>query len=794
MTIDEKARLCVGRDMWFINGCPRLNLPDIMLTDGPHGLRKQSGDPAGQELSKSVPATSFPTGSAMACSFDPELLEQVGAAIGEECRKEDVAVLLGPALNIKRSPLCGRNFEYLSEDPVLAGKLAAALVRGVQSTGTGACLKHFAVNNQETKRMAINAVVDERALMDLYLKGFEIAVRESDPEMVMCSYNRVNGEYSSDNEWLMTDVLRKSWGFGGAVVTDWGAMNDRVAGKIAGTDIEMPAAENAAEDLAAAVRRGDLPEAKLTESAERAVEMMLRYQAAQHKEFTCDDEAHLALARRTATESAVLLKNDGILPGNAEQSIAVIGAFAQTPRYQGGGSSHTTPLRLDSALEAFAEAGVNFDYAPGYPLVGEEGSDELIAQAVETAKGKDIVYIFAGLPDDYESEGADRFDMRMPPCQCRLIEAVAKENPNVVVVLQGGAPFDTPWESRARAILLAYLGGCMGGHAIVDLLLGKANPSGKLAETWPASLKDVPSSRWFPGYRSSVQYRESIYVGYRWFDTAQVPVRWAFGHGLSYTSFDYSWVKITNDGGRITASCTVTNTGNVAGKETVQLYFGKKDSALFRPTKELIGFKKLSLAPGESRTAEFTLTESDFAYWNTDSHTRAVEPGEYTLYFAASSADTRLTATVELEGYGAAAPDLREKCPSYYNVGTQLIVSAEEFEALYAKPLPPTSESIRPFTRNSTLGDLNRSTVGKPIVAAIKAQAAKASDDPEMKKMLESSLMDMPLRALSMMSGGALSDGTLNAVIDLANGKVKKGIGGLLDGLRIELNIKKDKK
>jgi len=585
LTVQEKAALCSGKDFWFLKGVEKLGLPEMMLTDGPHGLRKQAGDSDHVGLSHSVPATCFPTASASACSFDPELLEEMGKAIGEECRQEDVGILLGPGVNMKRSPLCGRNFEYFSEDPLLAGELAAGFIRGLQGQHVGASIKHFAVNNQEKRRMVVDAVVDERTLREIYLKAFEIAIRKSHPWTVMCSYNRVMGEFASQNPFLLTQVLRKEWGFDGAVISDWGATVDRVKALKAGLDLEMPHTDGINDArVKQAVEAGVLPEGKLDETAERVIEMMLKAQ--EREPLRYDAEAHHNLAARVAAESAVLLKNEGgILPGSRDARTAVIGAMAKESRYQGAGSSKIVPLRLDNAWDELKALGVEAEYAEGYRLDTNDEEEELVQEACRVAQGKDIVYLFAGLPDRYEAESFDRTSMAMPENQNRLIEAVSAVNPNLVVVLMGGAPMELPWADKARAILLMYLGGEACGQACAALLLGKSTPSGRLAETWPMKGEDNPSSPYFPGYPLTVEYREGPFIGYRYYDSAGVKVRFPFGFGLSYTSFAYRELSVSKgslDGldDEVHICCKVKNTGGRAGKEVVQVYVHWKDSRI----------------------------------------------------------------------------------------------------------------------------------------------------------------------------------------------------------------------
>ncbi|MCC8023536.1 MAG: glycoside hydrolase family 3 C-terminal domain-containing protein, partial [Clostridiales bacterium] len=599
MTLEEKASLCSGKDFWHLKGVERLGLSSVMVTDGPHGLRKQAGESDHLGINDSVKATCFPTASATACSFDPELMREIGAALGEECRQEDVAVILGPGANIKRSPLCGRNFEYISEDPYVTGEMAAALISGIQSQGIGTSMKHYAANSQETRRMSTDSVVDERALREIYLTGFETAVKKAQPWTLMCAYNKLDGTYLSNNKRLLTDILREEWGFEGLVMTDWGAMDDRVKGVEAGLDLEMPASGGFTDtQIVEAVRAGKLSEAALDRAVERITALILRCQEGRQAGYRYDRDAHHALARRAAAQSTVLLKNEGgLLPLAGNARIAVIGQFAKTPRYQGAGSSKIEPTRLDNAWDALAQTALEAEYAPGYNL-GKERQDAaaLRAGACKAARDKDVVVLFAGLPDAYESEGFDRDTLEMPQEHVDLIEAVAAENPNVVVVLQCGAPVEMDWADRVKGIVLSYLGGQAGGSGCVDVLTGKVNPGGKLAETFPYHLSDTPSFRYFPGYSKSVEYRESLYVGYRYYDAADKAVRYPFGYGLSYTTFEYSNLKLgaaeyEPGGGTLAVSFTVTNTGTVPGAEVAQIYVRLEKSRIFRAKRELKGFQ-----------------------------------------------------------------------------------------------------------------------------------------------------------------------------------------------------------
>lgn len=652
LTLEEKAGLCSGEDFWHLKSIQRLGLPGVMVCDGPHGLRKQASEADHLGLKLSVPAVCFPAASATACSFDTGLLKEMGAALGQMCQAEDVSVLLGPAVNIKRSPLCGRNFEYFSEDPCLAGEMAAAHIRGVQSQNVGTSLKHFAANNQEYRRMTSSSQVDERTLREIYFPAFERAVKKAQPWTVMCSYNRINGEFASENKWLLTDVLRDEWGFEGYVMTDWGACNDRVKGLKAGLELEMPASGGVNDrEIVRAVREGRLDEAVLDRAVERILNITLRY-LQNHKPTVCDLDAQNQLARKVARESMVLLKNQGALPIAKEQKVAFIGAFAKTPRYQGGGSSHINATKVTGALEA-AQGRFNVTYAPGYSLERETPDPALIEEAVSAAKAADVAVVFAGLPDAFESEGYDRAHMRMPQSHNALIEAVAAAQPNTVVVLYNGSPVETPWIDQVNALLEGYLGGQAVGAATVDLLFGDYSPCGKLAETFPLRLEDNPSYLNFPGVKDTVEYREGVFVGYRYYDSKKMPVRFPFGFGLSYTQFAYSNLCLSADAlgpdDTLTCRLKVKNTGSRPGKEIVQLYVRDCTGAALRPDKELRGFAKVALQPGEEKEVALTLDMRAFAFYDVESHAWRAADGTFEILVGASSRDIRLSGAVTFQ-------------------------------------------------------------------------------------------------------------------------------------------------
>lgn len=757
-----------------------------MVTDGPHGLRKQITSAQDIGLNASVPSTCFPTASATACSFDRLLLFDIGKAIAEECRQEDVAVLLGPGINIKRSPLCGRNFEYFSEDPLVSGELAASFINGVQSQSVGVSLKHFAVNNQETRRMTGESVLDERTFREIYLKGFEIAVKKARPWTVMCSYNRLFGEFASQNERLLTGILRKEWGFEGVVISDWGAVVDRVAALKAGLDIEMPHVDNAHdEEIIEAVNTGKLSLEKVDLAAENVVHLILK--STERRFIHYEQANHHALARSAAAQSAVLLKNGGgLLPGKPGARTAVIGAFARNPRYQGTGSSKILPYMVDDVIDELAALGVKAEYAEGYPMETDEVDEQLIRAACEVAKDKEIVYLFAGLPDRYESEGFDRDSMRMPENHNRLIEAVSEVNPNVVVILMGGAPMETPWIDKVKAVLLMYLGGQAVGGACADILTGKVNPGGKLAESWPLKLEDNPSYNYFPGYPLTVEYREGIFVGYRYYDTAQKPVRFPFGFGLSYTSFEYSDLKLNKrdlaESEELIASCTLKNTGQVEGSEVVQLYVSLASSSIFRAAQELRGFQKVNLEPGEEIQVDFILPVRDLAFFNTTASDWQVEDGTYEVRIGASSLDIRLRDHVKVSSSRKnEIPEMRAKTPSYFDLSHGLNVSDTEFEALIGRQLPPRERAKgAPHSISSTFSDIQDKWVGRQVIKYLHKRLKEMSaDNADLKIMAEKMLMESPVRMISTMDG-SMTTSQLNGLVDLLNGHVFKGLIKLL--------------
>ena len=653
LTLEEKAALTSGTNPWSLGSVSAKGLPNYTITDGPHGLRKARNTES-MDVEENVPATCFPPAAGMACSWNPELVERVGEAMGEECIQEQVAVILGPGVNIKRNPLGGRCFEYWSEDPYLAGHTAVGIVKGVQSKGVGTSLKHFAANNQETDRLRISATISPRALREIYLPAFEYIVKTAQPWTVMCSYNKINGVFSSQNRWLLTDVLRKEWGFQGIVMSDWGAVSDRVAALNAGLNLEMPPSDTD-DQIVAAAKDGRIPAAQLDEMAQGMIDLVAKARPAMSRDgYRYDVDAHNEVARQAAVESMVLLKNeDAILPVAKNAKIAVIGEFARTPRYQGAGSSLINPTKLTSFLDALGERGIAADFAPGFTLDDEAQDPALTEQAVTAAKNADVVLLFLGLPATYESEGFDRTTLDIPVKQVEVLEAVAAANPNVAVALSNGSVVSMPWQGRAKAILETWLLGQAGGAALADVIFGDETPSGKLAQTIIDDVNDDSSAMNWPGEEGHVDYGEGVFVGYRYYDTFRKQVTYPFGYGLSYATFDVHDVTVSKTGPRAAeVTVTVTNTADVAGAETVQVYVAPPKAKVARPVHELKGFAKVALAPGESRTVTIELDDRAFAYWSERFDDWRVEGGVYTIEVGVSSRDIVSRLDVEIDDDG----------------------------------------------------------------------------------------------------------------------------------------------
>ena len=773
LSLEEKAALLQGNSAWTTRPISRLLLPSIWLADGPHGLRKQAGSADHLGINESVSATCFPTAAAMANSWDPSLGEELGKALGEEAQAQGVQVVLGPGLNIKRSPLCGRNFEYFSEDPYLAGKMAAGYIRGIQSQGVAACPKHFAANSQELQRMCVDSVVDERTLREIYLTGFEIAITEGKPQTIMSAYNRVNGTYANENSHLLQDILRKEWGFAGFVMSDWGACNDPTAGIAAGSALNMP---NPGFDSAAAVcdavRSGRISETDLDNRLRELLQVVLStFESARGGSFSTEE--HHALARKCAAESIVLLENDGILPFQTDAKIALIGDFAQAPRYQGAGSSLVNPTNLDDLLSVMQAQCPNLSFAQGYRRGIDKPDWALIREAAEVAAAADVIALCVGLDELSECEGLDRTHMELPPAQQALIETLCATNANVVLVLSGGAPFVMPKTGSYRAAIHGYLGGQAGAGAMADALLGKINPSGKLAESWPLRLEDTPCCNYYPGRERTAEYREGLYMGYRYYDTAGIPVRYPFGHGLSYTAFAYS--DLQTDGR--TVSFTLTNTGSRDGAEIPQVYVTCRTGKVYRPKKELKGFQKVFLKAGERRRVTISLDDKAYRYFNTATASWEMETAHYVISVAASVSDVKLSATLRLIGTGANAPC--ETLPSYES-GQITDVSDEEFSALLGSPIPDAH-----WEGNIGINDPicrfrdARSAAARWLYRFLKKRADKQAGKPDMTYAF---ILNMPIRSMAQMTGGKISRAMTEDIVFLVNGHFWRGLGRLIKG------------
>lgn len=768
MTLEDKIALCEGASFWETKAYEKYGIPAMFLCDGPKGLRKQdlSGGTDMLGINASRPATCFPAGVTTANSWDPELLQSVGYAIGKEARNQGVGVILGPSCNLKRNPLCGRNFEYISEDPYLTGKMAAAFIRGVESQGVGTSLKHFAANSQELSRFTSGSLMDERTLRELYLTGFELAVKEGKPATVMCAYPKLNGIHCSDHKELLTDILRTEWDFDGMVVTDWGAMNDRIEGFKAGCDLNMPGGSDyMAKEAAQAVKAGTLPESDIDNSVRRILKQVFRAGETLKTTYECDYDAHHALARQAAEQGAVLLKNkDHILPLHNDTKVVVIGAMAKSMRFQGAGSSHVNPKKLDQPLDFL----IGVTYAPGCDDRGDT-TDDLIAEAVKAAKTAAVAVVIAGLPDSYESEGFDRANMKMPKGHLRMIEAVAQANPNTVVVLLCGCAVECPWAEKVKAVLYMGLAGQAGGEAISNLLYGKVNPSGKLAESWPYEYEDVPSAEVYSKMKDAL-YVEGVYVGYRYYDKTGVSVRWPFGHGRSYTSFGYSDLTVQ---GR-TAAVTVTNTGKLPGAEVVHMYVAAPQDGIHRPLRELKGFQKIFLQPGESKRVSLELDDRSFAIWQDG---WKITRGTYTVQIA------ELSAEMEVTGEAVEIPEWQ--AGSWYETCNGKPTQAD-WETMMRKTYTPPVLKKGSFTMDNTVMEMkDHSLIMKIMFKAVELLIAKGYggkidyENPEFRMLINSSLGG-PLRGMQI--SGGVKGGIFPGLLEIANGHFFKGIWKMITG------------
>ena len=785
MTLEEKAALLSGKGEWQTWNLDRLEIPSIYCSDGPHGIRKQAGTGDHLGLNPSLPATCFPTAATIANSWDPALGEEIGKALGEEAAVQGVDIVLGPGLNIKRSPLCGRNFEYFSEDPVLAGKMAAGYIRGIQSQGVYACPKHFAVNSQELRRMAMNAVVDERTLREIYLTGFEIAVKEGGAKAIMTSYNQVNGSYANENVHLLKDILREEWGFDGIVITDWGGSNDHIKGVQAGSDLEMPnPGLDSARQIIAAVKEGRLSEETVNTNVDRMLDAILTLSENRKKrkesgvEDKFDEKAHHLLARKAAAESAVLLKNsEQILPLKPETRVALIGDFAFEPRYQGAGSSVVNTTTLDKLSSLIEDSDLQLAGSTrGYLRTGE--IDEVMEkEAVDLAASADVVLYCFGLDELSESEGLDRTHMRIPQNQIHLLEAMAKVNKNIVGILSAGSAVEMSWHHCLKGLLHGYLYGQAGAGAMLDIITGKVNPSGKLNETYPVRYEDTPAFRYFPSVERNSEYRESIYVGYRYYDTVKARILYPFGFGLSYTQFNYSNLKVDNKG----IEFCLTNTGEMDGSEIVQFYVGKKDARVFCPEKELKGFSKVFLKAGESRNIRIDFDDKTFRYWNIRTSKWEKEDGEYRLMVGASSADTRLETEIHVDGTTEEYPYYTNRMPSYYSGKIQKVEDAE-FEALLGGPIPDGKWSGE-LGINDAVCQMYyaKSPIARYIYRVLTDKKKKNEEQgkPDLNLLFQ---YNIPFRAIAKMTGGLVSMEMIEGIVTIVNGHFFSGLGTVIAG------------
>ena len=780
MTIEEKAAFLSGKGEWQTREFDRLGIPSIFCSDGPHGIRKQAGAGDHLGLNESLPATCFPTAATIANSWDPELGQQLGETLGEEAMAEGVNVLLGPGLNIKRSPLCGRNFEYFSEDPYLAGKMAASYVRGIQSQGVYACPKHFAVNSQELRRMAMNSVLDERTLREIYLTGFEIAVKEGKAKTIMSAYNEVNGTYANENKHLLTDILRKDWGFDGIVITDWGASNDHALGVAAGSNLEMPnPGLDSARELIEAVNSGKISIEDVDARVDELLDaVMTLYVNAQGKKDDFDKAAHHSVARKAAAESAVLLKNESkILPLKPGAKVAIIGDFAFVPRYQGAGSSLVNPTRVETINEMVGNYDIQvIGSCRGYSRTGEEDAATK-KEALDIAARADIVLFFFGLNEDSESEGMDRTHMRIPQNQISLLQELGQVNQNLVGIISAGSAIEMPWHHYFKAILHCYLNGQAGAGAVLDILTGSACPSGKLSETIPRRYEDTPAYRYYPSQERTSEYRESLYVGYRYYDTAEIPVLYPFGFGLSYTSFEYSNMAVTADG----VSFDLKNVGLVEGAEVAQLYVSLPGAKVFRPKKELKGFVKVSLKPGETKKVEIPFDDKTFRYWNVKTNNWEIEDGNYKIMVGSSSIDMKLEGEIRKSATTNDLPYYLEKMPSYYS-GKIQSVSNEEFEKLLGRSIPDGKWSGQ-LTSNDAMCQMYYAKSGLARFAYKRLTAMKKKADESGKPDLNVLFIyNMPFRAMAKMTGGAVSMNMVDGIVKLVNGHFFSGLGQIIGG------------
>lgn len=781
MTLEEKVSLMSGKDFWQTMNIDRLEIPSIFLADGPNGLRKQKAAADHLGLNESVKSTCFPTSATMSNTWNPQLMETVGEAIGYEAVVERVSVLLGPGVNIKRNPLGGRNFEYYSEDPYLAGKMSAAFIRGVQSHGIATTVKHYAANNQEFRRMSNNSVVDERALREIYLTPFEISVKEGKSKAIMASYNLVNGVYANENKHLLLDILRKEWGFDGVVVSDWGGINDRVASLIASSELEMPTSGGQTnKEILEAVQQGTLDMNILDEAIDRLLVLVMdSIKSFEGKPEIFDTDLHHDIARKAAEEAIVLLKNNQqLLPLKNNQKVAIIGDFAKEQRFQGAGSSGVNPTKLDSLLEQVRLSNIDYiGFEPGFHRYGKD-SKHLISKAKQLASKADVVWVCLGLDEYSETEGLDRKGLHLPQNQLKLLTELKKVNDNIVVILSCGSVVDMSWDMNALAILHSYLPGQAGAKAVLNILTGVVSPSGRLSETYPVQYEDIPSSRYFPGTENSVEYRESLFVGYRYFSSANQQVKYPFGFGLTYSNFAYTSLEVTPKG----IQFVLKNTGKVSAKEVTQLYVGKKDSQILRPLKELKGFVKIELEPGESQVVSIPFDDYTFRYFNVVSNQFEIEQGTYELYVGSSVEHIHLTGVITQKGTGKLPYQKTDYAE--YNTLNLKSISDKEFEKLLGYSIPNPSFVFYKKNRmvvdyNTTVQQLrySRGWTGRFFAWGVRFgyQFMRLIGQKKTANMMQMALYHNPMRNLSRLTGGAITWGQLDGLIVMFNGHFFKG-------------------
>lgn len=789
MTLEEKAGMCSGLDYWHTKPISRLGIPSIMLSDGPHGLRRHPGETQTKDKTTPLPAICFPLACLSACSWDRELIYEMGNAIGEEALDQNVAVVLGPGVNIKRSPLCGRNFEYFSEDPYLSGEIGSAWINGVQSNNVGTSVKHFAANNQESFRMTSDSVIDERTLREIYLNAFEKTVKQSHPWTIMSAYNKLNGEYCTENDWLLNKVLRNEWGFDGVVVCDWGAENNRVDGIKGGNDLEMPSSNGIGDNAVInAVKSNQLDETMLDSCVDRMIDLVSKSNKNQNKDVNISKpNEHHQLARKIASESMVLLKNcDNILPINKDDNIAVIGEMAVNPRYQGSGSSQVNPTKIDNFYDEARKENLKITYAQGYDKSNDNPNIKMIDEAKKVAKNADVVLLFVGLTEQYEAEANDRSHMNLPLSHTTLINEVCCVNSNVVVILSGGAPVEMPWINSVKGVLNSYLAGQAGAGAIVDIVTGKVNPSGKLAESYPLHMEDIPCANYYPN-RFAPYYKESIYVGYRYYDTVDKKVLFPFGYGLSYTTFDYECIDVTTNAAekKVVVSFKITNVGKCDGAEIAQVYVQAKNSAIYRPNKELKGFEKVFLKVGETKNVTVELDQRAFAFYNVNVNNWHIENCDYTILVGSSSSDIRLSDDLTIPFYDEyEIKDYHESAPSYYNADIKN-VSDSEYETIYGKVLPPQSnDPNKPLDFNSTFSDGKDVPAVRIMKKVIRMAVSKTAPNELQANVAYNSIMAVPIRTIVSMSQGFISEEIAQGMVDILDGKgVAKPLFHIIKGL-----------